>query len=858
MIVSLIANLAWRRKSKYAPVHQNQNTSIFVRFRDRLPKFLWQCPIFQPVIHLSYLAELKQSKEVIVRSLQTYSLINDFDSSSDEERKKQSKMIKEAAENHHNAKNRYSQTLSDFQELRLYEVFAESAPQAAMQLSIMLQLGYLTQVQILTISTSLFSVAYGSTNIYLLKPTIHCPFKTKTWQETWLMAFPAMVLIMLPRMISWSIMIAYVKQYTAIVILVFVILSVLFSINYLKKDLHNVLIGTLTNLFSPCIVYDEGSSFYLKSSIIAICNHIVAQTLLFILVMTQILDPGTSKSPPILHCFKLTSGDSRFMISRCPQNSFDYTSNCTSILSFDKDSHDYITLCNTSYVPWYLPLLLVFILLVFSLMVSFLITYYLNAILDPTRRISNHMNCCLPSSFGEEETAVKAVQKFMKRPTKRKLSEINTKLTEETGQDLMSWSIKNGWIEPIKLMLFDLDVVPTKRMIHQASQVEQLRILKYMIIRLCNIPIDEIEEGNDANDLVKAFKILPQKRGKKMPTDIREKCLALIADKNSVKNTDPRDPRAMMIYNLQKDCKTSTREAIEDCKSLDLQETAIIWMSNYNKPDPQISTFKNPMMMSLVREGNLAGLKKLLRFDHTKAKKPPLHEMLTLAVEKGHIDILQYLTQHPDSQPLYGWDLLFLALKKGNVDVITAVLNLPFWNTYALKDNLELSPMQVCGFYGHQEAESVLGAMYDSSPQCLASIGTEAFSFHSKKSPVDDSLVLIYTPDEYNDRLEELNRLHNEAVNCTKEQITDCMTRLSDLDSNLQANLEDSNDLSEHWIDFVILRLIYRAQCLQRMMKQVIISGLVLSKEEIEELLDQAVLNGGFVDLHQRGQSKYL
>ena len=42
------------------------------------------------------------------------------------------------------------------------------------------------------------------------------------------------------------------------------------------------------------------------------------------------------------------------------------------------------------------------------------------------------------------------------------------------------------------------------------------------------------------------------------------------------------------------------------------------------------------------------------------------------------------------------------------------------------------------------------------------------------------------------------------------------------------------------------------------MMKQVIISGLVLSKEEIEELLDQAVLNGGFVDLHQRGQSKYL
>ena len=86
-----------------------------------------------------------------------------------------------------------------FQEMKLYEAFGESAPQAALQIAIILQLGYITPLQIFTISTSLISFGLGASEVFLMMGTKNREIKNATWKETWFLVFPAMLIVVVPR-----------------------------------------------------------------------------------------------------------------------------------------------------------------------------------------------------------------------------------------------------------------------------------------------------------------------------------------------------------------------------------------------------------------------------------------------------------------------------------------------------------------------------------------------------------------------------------------------------------------------------------------------------------------------------------
>ena len=79
------------------------------------------------------------------------------------------------------------------------------------------------------------------------------------------------------------------------------------NIPHLKKDPVPVLLGTMTNVFAPCIVIDEGSPFYKWSGTIASSIHALSLIVLNCLVIGGAFIPCPDllkKSyPPVLHCY---------------------------------------------------------------------------------------------------------------------------------------------------------------------------------------------------------------------------------------------------------------------------------------------------------------------------------------------------------------------------------------------------------------------------------------------------------------------------------------------------------------------------------------------------------------------------
>ena len=85
-----------------------------------------------------------------------------------EKKRQYRSQVEKAASEFVQAKETYTKTMTEFQELKLYEAFGEAAPQAVLQFAIALQLGYVSPLHILTISTSLFSFSLASSEIFLL------------------------------------------------------------------------------------------------------------------------------------------------------------------------------------------------------------------------------------------------------------------------------------------------------------------------------------------------------------------------------------------------------------------------------------------------------------------------------------------------------------------------------------------------------------------------------------------------------------------------------------------------------------------------------------------------------------------
>jgi hypothetical protein len=89
--------------------------------------------------------------------------------------------------------------------------------------------------------------------------------------------------------------------------------------------------GMFTSLFSPCIVKDHYTKFFLKTSLATTITYIVAISLLFAFVEMELIVPAIQSFPPSTHCFKVTEWIPIANETRCYYNGT-ITQDCLSTL----------------------------------------------------------------------------------------------------------------------------------------------------------------------------------------------------------------------------------------------------------------------------------------------------------------------------------------------------------------------------------------------------------------------------------------------------------------------------------------------------------------------------------------------
>ena len=371
-------------------------------------------PLVQPFVHLYYLKRLMDAKSRIERSLSYYKAFNKLfkpELITENIRTKFQQDILQAGDDYVKAMEEYQKIMTQFQQMKLFEVFGESAPQATLQIAIVLQLGTLSATQLFSIITSLLSLTLGASEIMLMMETKGKEVKEASWMATWLLVFPVMFCIVVPRILSTSLIMAYTKGYVFIFMFLFIALCLVCCQHYLQRDAGHVVVGCLTNLFAPCIVIEEGSKFFKRSGVVASILHSLGLIGLLLFVIGGGIglcpDTAANRHSPILHCFEGRSQTDAKTFQRCQIDNMIFPLNCTdqmertlfcnnsrNLLTIDwtisanevedevESSEMFVTFCGS--IPWWLPLTTTVAVLVLMLLLGiYLISNTLSKMLDP-------------------------------------------------------------------------------------------------------------------------------------------------------------------------------------------------------------------------------------------------------------------------------------------------------------------------------------------------------------------------------------------------------------------------------------------------------------------------------------------
>ena len=529
------------------------------------------------------------------------------DSAYIEERKRQYRsQVKKAAFEFVQSKETYTKTMTEFQLLKLYEAFGEAAPQAVLQFSIALQLGYVSPLHILTILTSLFSFSLASSEIFLMMKTKRKPIKEATWEATFLVALPAMFLMVVPRILSLSVIAAYTKQHFVIFILCMLAANILINAPYFKRnDPATVFLGIMTNIFSPCIVYEEGSGFYKRSGIASSILHVLCLVIFYCCVIGKVITPcpqfDKNIYPPILHCYP-GNPDIKTM-ARCEANVlesfsctlkhikyfyFDPTTCSPDILpiewSMEEGLKNRVTYCGDT--PWWKPLSVTCgVLIITHILGILLLNYFLSEIVDPIVMYQrtkscfpskDWIKCCIwetgklnPVWNEDDEALLKPINRFFAYPSEDVLKAGN----------LVDVSIENDFHEIIQVAIdenrmkevltIDAEVLKT------AFEKGSPKTIKMILAKL--------KEGKSMNNIkidVQKLKRLKTILKESRNGDItKEELISLfyfyseiISNLDAVNEELPttsaleNDP----VFLLQKHCKLKANEGWDHCNTLDL------------------------------------------------------------------------------------------------------------------------------------------------------------------------------------------------------------------------------------------------------------------------------------------------
>ena len=133
-----------------------------------------------------------------------------------------------------------------------------------------------------------------------------------------------MMAIIIPRLITISILISYLKEWIFFVLFFMVATNCLCNYRFLLRDPAKAFLGCLTNIFAPAIVVEEGSTFLFKSTLYSNLMH-GASLITFTYIMacqgfesSSMLLPCGKSQPSIFHCFNNDITFNEFTVKRCP------------------------------------------------------------------------------------------------------------------------------------------------------------------------------------------------------------------------------------------------------------------------------------------------------------------------------------------------------------------------------------------------------------------------------------------------------------------------------------------------------------------------------------------------------------
>ena len=155
-------------------------------------------------------------------------------------------------------------------------------------------------------------------------PTVGKKFKESTWKPKFLIVFPCMLTVIIPRLISVGILTSYMKGYIFVILFLNVGINCLCNCKFLWRDTAEAIRGCLTNIFAPTIVIEEGSTFFIKSGLVSQLIHGVSLTIFMLSTIfggfesTSMLMSCGKTQPSIFHCFGDGGVYKNYTTIRCP------------------------------------------------------------------------------------------------------------------------------------------------------------------------------------------------------------------------------------------------------------------------------------------------------------------------------------------------------------------------------------------------------------------------------------------------------------------------------------------------------------------------------------------------------------
>ncbi len=252
---------------------------------------------------------------------------------------------------------------SYLQWFNMSEATFESGPQAVLQICIVLKVGNVSSYQLAAIVLSIIRLTMTTVQLYLTMPTKATKLSGKQLADVLLLTLLSVVVIPL-RLLTWAIIGVYLEWLTWLVILASMAFQLMWLWRFVSMSREKDIAMILTNVFWPCITFNEYTNSFAVSSVI---STVVVWTGLTICTFAITPEMDSYGLPPILTCFPVS--DTTLLATSGRRCYYDATSsrilptNCTSsiwpVINGNDNLRDYRTICQDGegsrsvLVQWY-------------------------------------------------------------------------------------------------------------------------------------------------------------------------------------------------------------------------------------------------------------------------------------------------------------------------------------------------------------------------------------------------------------------------------------------------------------------------------------------------------------------------